>query len=136
MSDINIEATAHPLAKYRNHLEFNGYQVQEEDDKIIVATHPRKQNLSLQGFPERGVYVCAVYSFLPGVERGNVLEYINELNSQLMYLKAYVDEENNLVLETFYEGDYDRKNFSILLENIEDDWQIITGHELSEEYLD
>jgi hypothetical protein len=137
MPDINInEATAHPLAKFRNHLEFNGYKVQEEDDTLILATHPRKLNISLTNLPDRGVYIAAFYSSKASIARGDMLEYINELNSQFTYMKAYLDEENNLTLDTFYEGDYDRKNFSILLENIDDDCGIVAAHELTQEYLE
>ncbi|MBD1922848.1 DNA mismatch repair protein [Microcoleus sp. FACHB-831] len=137
MSDINInEATAHPLAKFRNHLEFNGYNVQEQDDTSIGATHPRKVSLALTHLPDRGVYIASYFNSKPSIARQDMLEYINELNSQFCFIKAYIDGENNLAFDTSYEGDYDRKNFSIILENIDEDWKIFAVHKLTEKYLD
>lgn len=53
-------------------------------------------------------------------------------------MKAYIDEgeeENDLIMETFFEGNYDRTNFSLLLENIEYDMNIFTQNELTQQYL-
>ncbi|MBL1175005.1 hypothetical protein [Pantanalinema sp. GBBB05] len=136
MQDINIsEAVAHPLALYRNHLEFNGYSV-EEREGVILCRHPRKPNLIVTDFASRGVSVATVYNCDPTVKRLHLLEYLNELNTEFVFMKAYVDEENSLMLETFFEGDYDRTNFSILLENIEYDIAQFFGHKLTEAYLE
>lgn len=133
MDEFNLE-TSHPLARYRTHLEFNGYRV-EENEEEIVCRHPRKPNLCARQVTDRGVLISTVYTFQDMVGRREVLEYLNSLNSEFIFLKAFVDEENNLILETFFEGEYDRTNFSILLDNIEYDMNVLAQHELTEAYL-
>lgn len=135
MSELGIsDSTAHPLAYYRNHLEFLGYRVEEGDDEI-VGRHTRKPNLMVRPISDRGVLVSTVYSFKTSFSRLETLEYVNTLNSTLMFMKAYVDEDDDLVMETFFEGQYDRSNFSILLDNIDYDTRIFLELELTQVYF-
>ncbi|MEB3282879.1 MAG: YbjN domain-containing protein [Lyngbya sp.] len=135
MSDLGLnEATSHPLAKYRNHLEFYGYRVEEIEDRLYCR-HTRKSNLILNPISDRGVLISIVYSFEPDLDRLEILEYVNELNGYFSFMKAYIDEDNDLILETFFEGEYDRKNFSILLDNIEYDTDILLQNEWTQDYL-
>lgn len=135
MQEIGIsDAVAHPLARYRNHLEFNGYHIEEGED-IIVCRHPRKPNLTLRQIPSRGVLISTYYSFDATIKRVQLLEYVNDLSAQFLFMKAYVDQENDLVMETFLEGDYDRTNFSILLDNVEYDMANFGKNELTQMYL-
>ncbi|MEA5599074.1 hypothetical protein [Rivularia sp. UHCC 0363] len=50
-------------------------------------------------------------------------------------MKAYLTDEGLMRIETFFEGDYDRTNFSILLENIDFDMNTFFEHDLTEAYL-
>lgn len=135
MQDLGIsDALAHPLAYYRNHLEFNGYHV-EEDDDALLGRHPRKANLFVRQIPGRGVLVNTIYSIKPDMKRLDLLEYANALNTVFLFMKAYFDQDGDLCLETFLEGDYDRTNFSILLDNIEYDIATFYKNELTKEYL-
>jgi hypothetical protein len=135
MQDLGISDTvAHPLAYYRNHLEFNGYHV-EEDDETILGRHPRKANLIVRQILGRGVLVSTIYAVEPDTKRMHLLEYVNDLNTVFLFMKAYVGQDNDLFLETFLEGDYDRTNFSILLDNIEYDVDTFYKNELTKEYL-
>jgi hypothetical protein len=129
------EEVSHPLAKFRNHLEFNGYSVDEVGDRLF-GRHPRKPNLSIKPIEDRGALVSVFYSFQENIRRYELLEYLNDLNSQLVFMKAFLDEENDLIMETFFEGEYDRMNFSILLENIEHDMKVLYYHDLTEDYLE
>ena len=136
MSELNTsESLAHSLARYRNHLEFNGYHV-EEDEELLFCRHPRKHNLMLRHIDGRGVLIRTIYSSETNIKRINLLEYVNELNSEFLFMKAYIyGEENDLYLETFSEGEYDRTNFSIMLENIEYDMDVLVHHQLTKDYL-
>lgn len=140
MSELQVNPeTAHPLARYRNHLEFYGYRVEEEEG-VILCRHPRKYNLCLRAVPNRGVLVYTLYSVNPNVSRMDILEYVNHLNANLIFMKVYIDDdedegESTLNIETFYEGDYDRTNFAILLDNIDSDIRQISSHELTEKFL-
>ncbi len=135
MPESNIsDLVAHPLARYRNHLQFNGYQV-EEDEELLLCSHPRKSNLIIKYMFSRGVLIRTFYSFEQNIQRIHLLEYINELNSEFIFMKAYIDKDNDLSIETFCEGEYDKTNFSILLDNIEYDMEIFGNHKLTQEYL-
>jgi hypothetical protein len=136
MPEINFgDFLAHPLVRYRNHLEFNGYHVQE-DNELLLCRHSRKQNLIVKYIQNRGVLIRVLYSCQININRTYLLEYINELNSEFMFMKAYIQNlENDLIIETFCEGEYDRTIFSILLDNIEYDMKIFSSHKLTPEYL-
>lgn len=136
MEDLNISnAEVHPLVLYRNHLEFNGYRVQESDSELICI-HSRKPNLIVKPISDRGVLVSTLYTFNEDISRIEVLEYTNQLNSEFIFMKAFVDEENNLIMDTFFEGEYDRTNFSILLDNIEYDMANFRDNPSTKEYLE
>ena len=135
MQDINIQNTpAHSLSKYRNHLEFNGYKIEEQEDDRIFGLHPRKPNLILRKIGNRGVLVSTLCYVKKNINRINILEFTNVLNTELFFMKAYLDDER-LIIETFFEGDYDRTNFSILLENIDFDMRTFLEHKLTETYI-
>ncbi|MDJ0726641.1 MAG: hypothetical protein QNJ38_16160 [Prochloraceae cyanobacterium] len=135
MNYLNIsETTAHPLALYKNHLEFNGYQVTEEGDNLF-CTHRRKMNLVLHNWYDRGVLVMSIFSCDRNVSKIELLEYINELNSSFLFMTAYLSDERDLILQTFFDGDYDRTDFSILLDNIAFDEDIFCENESSKTYI-
>ncbi|WGV28501.1 DNA mismatch repair protein [Halotia branconii] len=136
MPEINIgDSLAHPLVRYRNHLEFNGYHV-EEDHDLLLCRHHRKNNLIVKCIPNRGVLIRALYSCQPNINRVDLLEYVNELNSEFMFMRAYIHNPvNDLFLETFCEGEYDRTIFSIFLDNLEYDMELFGKNKLTREYL-
>lgn len=136
MQDIDLQnAVAHSLAKYRNHLEFTGYKIEDEGEDWLFGRHPRKVNLWLKKLGDRGVLVSTTYGVKENIRRTNFLEYANSLNAEFLFMKAYLNDEGLMRLETFFEGDYDRTNFSILLENIDFDMNIFYKSELTEAYL-
>jgi hypothetical protein len=120
------------LAKYRNHLEFAGYRVEDEGEDWLFAYHHRKVNLSLMKVEERGVLISTLYGIKENVNRVSLLEFSNILNSEFLFMKAYLTDEGLIRIETFFEGDYDRTNFSILLENIDFDMNTFFEHDLTE----
>ncbi len=136
MENLNLDSTAvHPLVLYRNHLEFHGYRV-EESDQSLTCRHPRKTTLFLNQISSRGVNVRTAYSLNPSIDRVNVLEYINHLNAELLFLKAWLYESDTLFLDTFSEGSYDRTTFSTLLDNFEFDMEIFWSDPLTDNYLE
>ena len=137
MQNVDLEsAVAHPLAKYRNHLEFTGYKVEDENEDWLISRHPRKVDLLLKKIGDRGVLVSTLYSVKESVKRTSLLEFTNTLNAEFLFMKSYLTDEGLMRLETFFEGDYDRTNFSILLENIDFDTNTFFEHDLTEAYLE
>jgi len=136
MQDTDLQGTtAHPLTKYRNHLEFTGYKIEEEGEGWLTSRHPRKVNLSLNKIADRGILVSTLYGIKENVKRTNLLEFVNVLNAEFLFMKTYITDEGLMRLETFFEGDYDRTNFSLLLENIDLDMNTFFEHDLVEAYL-
>lgn len=135
MHTPDISNLSHPLALYRNHLEFYGYRVEEEEG-YILAYHSRRPSLLVRLVDDRGVLVSIVYGFAEDLGRPEMLEYLNELNRGLVFLKAYVDEDNNLVMEYFFEGEYDRTRFSILIDNVQGDFDLLMSHPQTDDYLE
>ncbi|MGQ9866370.1 MAG: DNA mismatch repair protein [Pseudanabaenaceae cyanobacterium] len=129
------ESVAHSLALYRNHLEFYGYQVEEEEEDILLCRHRRKPNLILRAIDQRGVLVSTVYG-LQNRTRLETLEWVNDLNADFIFLKAWINwEESSLQLETFSEGEYNRSNFALLLDNVEYDLQRLFHDDQVSQYL-
>lgn len=135
MNDPEQGEVSHSLAKYRNHLEFNGYRVDDEEEDFLFSRHPRKVNLCLKKIADRGVLISTLYNIEETASRAELLEYANALNTEFLFMKAYLDDEGLMHFETFFEGDYDRTNFSLLLENIEFDINLLSKNELTEAYL-
>jgi hypothetical protein len=136
LQDISLQnPVAHSLAKYRNHLEFNGYKIEEEED-LLFGRHLRKANLVLKKIEDRGILINIQYDVKENVKRINLLEFINSLNTEFLFVKAYIDDESLMHIETFLEGEYDRTNFSIILDNIEFDMNILFQNELTETYIE
>lgn len=136
MQDMNPDLLAHPLAKYCNHLEFNGYRVEERDNSLD-CDHHSKPCFFVDYYPNtKQISIYYAYDFKSNIQRESLLEYVNDLNSKFKAMKAYIDENNLLVTEIFLEDDYDRTKFSILLEKIQNDIiKIFWQHELTPEYL-
>jgi uncharacterized protein YyaL (SSP411 family) len=68
--------------------------------------------------------------------RIDVLEYVNDLNTDFVFMKAYLTPDGEKIyIETFCEGEYDKTVFSILLENIESDREIFNNHQRTLEFL-
>lgn len=137
MNHLNIsKSTSHPLALYKNHLEFNGYQIIEEGENHLFCTHRRKLDLILNSFSHyHGVLVVSIFSFKRTINRSEILEYINDLNSSFLTINAHIDGGNNLIFQSFFQGDYDRTNFSLFLDNIDCDKDIWINKELTSLYF-
>lgn len=120
--------TTHALEYYKNHCEFLGYSVEYDGDYSIICTHSRKSTLSLFLLNHDVGVLARVLYFMPEKFINNLMPlyaYANELNYNFNYMKAYIREANDgtpfIILSSVLEGDYNRKNFAIFLENIDQD---------------
>lgn len=136
MHNINLDTVVHPLAKYRNHLEFNGYRVEESDDSLY-CDHHSKPAFCVEYYPNtKEIRIYSAHDFKSNIQREPLLEYVNDLNSAFKVMRAYIYADG-LVIEIFLEDDYDRMKFSIFLEKIQNDIiKIFWQHELTHEYVE
>ncbi|BAU09958.1 hypothetical protein LEP3755_04350 [Leptolyngbya sp. NIES-3755] len=120
--------TTHALEYYKNHCEFLGYTVEETEEFSIYCRHSRKDALRLI-LLNRGAGVMAqiIYGFPKHLHHDlNALYmYANDLNGMFYFMKAYVrifdDNPPALFFTSVFEGDYNRQNFAVFLENIYED---------------
>ncbi|BAY48929.1 hypothetical protein SAMD00079811_65580 [Scytonema sp. HK-05] len=118
----------HALEYYKNHCEFLGYSVEEEDQFSIVCRHPRRDLLQLILLKQNiGVMAQIIYAF-PKRFYNDLIPlymYVNELNSIFLFVKAHIcsfeDSPPIIVLTSVLEGEYSRQSFAIFLDNIDYD---------------
>lgn len=118
----------HALEYYKNHCEFLGYSVEEEDEFCIVCRHARRDLLQLILLKQNiGVMAQIIYAF-PKRFYNDLIPlymYVNELNSIFLFVKAHIsafeDSPPIIVLTSVLEGEYSRQSFAIFLDNIDYD---------------
>ncbi len=100
------------LEQIRQHLEFLGYQVTDEDEGRVGAQHAVRPNLVARDF--RGGCLLVAY-FRKGDEaeqdRYGFLNAINGLNNPATVARFYADDDGDLAIEAFYNYPYDRVSF-------------------------
>ena len=141
MTDTNEEfkqkqiLTTHTLEHYKNHCEFLGYSVEEDGEYSIICTHQRRDRLRFillnHGI---GVMVQVWYMVPERASRDNLFlySYANEINYIFTFMKICIrgieDGKPFIMLTSVIEGAYDRKNFAIFLENINEDMNQFHAH--------
>jgi hypothetical protein len=98
------------------HLEFMGYEVSMDDERIL-ANHSSNLNILIKSY--RGGML--VTSYFRGTEYGQSnksswLTLINELNQNAAAARYYVDNDGDMAIEAYYPGDYNKKSFSAFLD--------------------
>lgn len=129
-------STVHVLEHYKNHCRFLGYSIEEMDESSIMCRHPRKDSIQVDHLKHcAGVSVNLIQRFPKYAEYNFPLlfEYVNHLNSQFIFLKAFVlDEDDGLPpmihLSSVCEGEYNQKIFSIFMDNFECDFEVYKYH--------
>lgn len=118
-------STTHALEYYKNHCEFLGYSVEEEDEFSIACHHPRKDLLRLILLKQNAGVLAQIGYSLPERFQNDLISlymYANELNRLLLFMKVHIDSNENeppiVILSSVLEGEYSRKNFAIFLDNI------------------
>jgi hypothetical protein len=108
-----------------------GCTIEINDEYSLGCIHPRRAYLHLIKLSkEVGILVRTYYNFPKHFAHEPMLlyQYANELNSQFLSMRAWVctTEEDSycLFIDSVLEGSYDRKNFSIFLDNTEHDMRV------------
>jgi hypothetical protein len=101
------------------HLEFLGYTVTEEpENDRIVAKHQRNYNFTVKSF--RGGLLLTTFLTMNtplGADRERVLEVVNKLNADAEVVRYYLDSDEDLAIEGWFPGAYDKTDFGLFLEN-------------------
>jgi hypothetical protein len=116
-----------------------GYTIEEEDEQEIICRHARKDTLSLIHLDYgMGVLAQILYEFPEQFidDPMPLYVYANMLNGVFIFTKAYIHVPEGkqpplLSISSVLEGDYDRKNFSIFLDNLEEDLRSFEEHPAS-----
>lgn len=121
-------STTHALEYYKNHCEFLGYSVEEEDDFSIACHHPRRDDLRLILLKQNTSVMAQIVYVFPEKFQNDLIPlymYANELNRFLVCIKAYIVTNENkppiIALNSVLAGEYSRKNFAIFMDNIDYD---------------
>jgi hypothetical protein len=132
MGTGDIEQTKDQIA---NHLQFLGYDVVKEE-KIIRAKHPKKPNMAARVFSD-GVLHTSYWGTNDYAKRNRqgLLEYLNGLNLGASVARYYVDKDNDLVIESWYMGGYERTNYGRFLELCDGDFEKFLKVAETESYL-
>lgn len=121
-------STTHALEYYKNHCEFLGYSVEEEDESSIDCRHTRRDFLKLFLLEQNASVVAQIVYVFPKRFQNDLIPlymYANELNGSLFFIKAFISTQENqppiILLRAVFEGEYNRQRFAIFLDNIDCD---------------
>jgi hypothetical protein len=114
---VRVEAAPFDGADdYKSHLEFLGYTV-EAGDKSLIAKHPENYNISVRAY-NGGVLVVTFFGTTDKAKSDRVgfYDFLNALNSDAVAARYYVDNEDDVIVEAWYPGTYDRSRFGLFLD--------------------
>jgi len=98
------------------HLEFLGFEVTLEEGQMVTA-HATRLDMTIQQW-EGGLLFTnfgtpTTYA-LKNLK--NLMRFINKLNSKAGTARYYLNEHNQIIIEAYYPGDYNKKSFGAFLE--------------------
>lgn len=121
-------STTHALEYYKNHCEFLGYSVEEEDEFSIACRHPRRDSLRLIFLEQNTSVIAQIVYVFPEKFQNDFIPlymYANELNRYFFFMKANIITYENkppiISLNSVLAGNYSKQNFAIFMDNIEHD---------------
>jgi Putative bacterial sensory transduction regulator len=101
---------------YKTHLEFLGYTV-TETDKALLAKHPQNFNVYVRTY-QGGVLINSIFGTSPKGKKDRIglLTFLNDMNRGSVAARYYVDKEDDVIIEGWYPGAYDKTRFSLFLD--------------------
>lgn len=111
-----LAAVPENAAEIKAHLEFMGYEVSYFKEHML-AKHPMHPNFVL-GQHASGMIVTKPFkSNAAGKQnRAKLLDIANHLNAGALAVRYYIDNENDMVVEAFYPGSYNKQSFSLFID--------------------
>lgn len=114
-----------------NHMEFLGYEVSKRDNDVIFAKHSTYFNLIFKEHTY-GVLFTAFLS-LNATGKGRIAEAyarLNMFNRGARVARAYLDKDNDLVIEACFPGYYDKTAFGVFIETLNSDFRLLANDEV------
>jgi hypothetical protein len=101
---------------YKNHLEFLGYTV-TETEKALLAKHPQNFNIYVRAY-QGGILINSIFGTSPKGKKDRIglLTFLNDMNRGSVAARYYVDKEDDVIIEGWYPGAYDKARFSLFLD--------------------
>lgn len=120
---------------YCSNFEFTLYETGTKAPPLKRGWRSRKVHLSLKHVGGQGVFVSTHCLVKADVEKVPLLEYINVLNIEFLFMKAYMAQEGMVELALFSKGLHDQAKTLLLLEDIYFDMHTFMEHELTDAYF-
>jgi hypothetical protein len=136
---LSAGAEAGPFAgsdDYRQHFEFLGYTV-EDGEKSLFAKHPDRLDVSIRSF-NGGVLIVTIFGTTARAkkDRPGFLTFLNAMNTDAVVGRYYVDDEDDVIIEGWYPGTYDRTRFGLFLDNFNLVSDQLTDSDEAQDYLE
>ncbi len=121
-SQGNLPQSSDDIVK---HLEYMGYECSISNTKI-TAKHKTKLSFDLIEY-DNGVLIKSWFpKKTKAIEEYPLyLKMINSLNNSLTASRCYIDSDNDLIIEAWYPGIYEKKAFTIFIDAWEKDFNSI-----------
>jgi hypothetical protein len=112
---------ANDLEQVATHLQFLGYEIVRREP-VMLAKHPKKMNVGIRAF--KGGILFQAFNSCKDLANSDKLGYLNLMNNwnrNAAAARFYADKDNDLCIEAWYPGAYDRERFGLFLEAWEGD---------------
>jgi len=102
--------------QYKTHLEFLGYTV-TETEKALLAKHPSHFNIYVRTY-QGGILINSIFgtSAKGKKDRIGLLTFLNDMNRGSVAARYYVDKDDDVIIEGWFPGTYDKSRFSVFLD--------------------
>ena len=104
------------MEQFLNHMEFLGYTITREE-KFARARHEKNSNLVAQPMKAGVLFSCFFSHGAAGIEdRDGYLKAINIANRRVLVARFYTDKDEDLVIESWYPGLYEKAAFGSFID--------------------
>jgi len=116
IGSFSIAAPPEDSSDVVRHLEFIGYDVSMNSERIS-AKHPENPNILIKKY-QGGMLVVAFYGSNDNGKRNRdkLIALVNELNSEAVVARYYIDKDGDMGVEGYYPGKYNKNSFSTFIE--------------------
>ncbi len=120
----------------KEHLEYLGYDVTEDEEGNLRVDHPRKPKFAIKFFPD-GFMHTSIWDTSERARQDpeGFLRYINSLNQAAFVSRYYADEDLDMFIEAFYIGRYERRTYARFITIWDEDFQRMIGNPNTEKFL-